>query len=31
MQLITYAPINHGYIVLGERVDNAFYDGKQLK
>ena len=31
MQLITYDPIHHGYIRLGERVGNAFSDGKQLK
>ena len=31
MQLITYDPIHHGYIVLGERVGNAFADGKTLK
>ena len=31
MQLITYDPVHHGYISLGERVGNAFCDGKQLK
>lgn len=31
MQLITYDPIHHGYIRLGERVGNAFADGKKLK
>ena len=31
MQLITYDPVHHGYITLGERVGNAFSDGKQLK
>ena len=31
MQLITYDPVHHGYIALGDRVGNAFYDGKQLK
>ena len=31
MQLITYDPVHHGYIALGERVGNAFSDGKQLK
>lgn len=31
MQLITYDPVHHGYISLGERVGNAFFDGKQLK
>ena len=30
MQLITYDPIHHGYIQLGERVGNAFADGKLL-
>lgn len=31
MQLITYEPVHHGYVVLGERVGNAFSDGKKLK
>lgn len=31
MKLITYDPVHHGYIVLGDRVGNAFFDGKQLK
>ena len=31
MQLITYDPVHHGYIALGQRVGNAFADGKQLK
>ena len=31
MELITYEPIHHGYVTLGERVGNAFSDGKQLK
>ena len=31
MQLITYDPIHHSYIALGERVGNAFADGKMLK
>ena len=31
MQLITYDPVHHGYIALGEKVGNAFSDGKQLK
>ena len=31
MQLITYDPVHHGYIALGDRVGNAFFDGKQLK
>lgn len=31
MQLITYEPIHHAYHILGERVGNAFSDGKQLK
>ena len=30
MKLITYDPIHHGYIALGNRVGNAFSDGKQL-
>lgn len=31
MRLITYEPIRHAYHVIGERVGNAFSDGKQLK
>ena len=31
MQFITYEPVHHGYVVLGERVGNAFADGKKLK
>lgn len=31
MQLITFDPVNHGYIVLGERIGNAFADGNKLK
>ena len=31
MGLITYDPIHHGYVALGERVGNAFADGKKLK
>ena len=31
MQHITYDPVHHGYISLGNRVGNAFSDGKQLK
>lgn len=31
MQLITYDPVHHGYIVLADRVGNAFSDGKALK
>ena len=31
MQLITYDPVHHGYIGLGERVGRAFADGKALK
>lgn len=31
MQIITYEPIHHGYHLLGERVGNAFADGKALK
>lgn len=31
MQLITFEPVHHGYHVIGERVGNAFSDGKQLK
>jgi len=31
MQLITYDPVHYGYISIGERVGNAFSDGKILK
>ena len=31
MQLIAYDPVHHGYLALGERVGNAFADGKALK
>ncbi len=31
MKLITYNPINHSYIALGNKAGSAFYDGKQLK
>ena len=31
MQLIAYEPVHHGYLVMGERVGNAFVDGKRLK
>ena len=31
MHFITYDPVHHGYIQLGERVGNAFSDGKKLK
>lgn len=31
MQLISYEPVHHGYLVMGERVGNAFADGKRLK
>ena len=28
---ITYDPMNHDYLVLGEKVGNAFQDGAALK
>ncbi len=28
---ISYDPAHHGYYVLGEKVGNAFKDGKELK
>ena len=28
---ITFDPMNHQYLVLGEKVGNAFQDGMQLK
>ena len=31
MNLITYEPVRHVYLVLGERVGNAFSDGKKFK
>ncbi len=31
MHLITFGPIHHGYMQLGQRVGNAFSDGKNLK
>ena len=31
MQVITYDPVHHGYILLGQTVGKAFADGKQLK
>ena len=31
LQPITYDPINHDYLVLGEKVGNAFQDGVALK
>jgi flavin reductase (DIM6/NTAB) family NADH-FMN oxidoreductase RutF len=30
MQLISYEPVHHGYHVIGERVGNAFSDGKTI-
>lgn len=31
MRLITFDPVHNGYIALGEKVGNAFSDGKALK
>ena len=31
MQLISYEPVHHSYLVMGKRVGNAFADGKKLK
>ena len=31
LQPITYDPVNHGYYTIGEKVGNAFADGKLLK
>ena len=31
MRLITFDPVHNGYIALGEKVGNAFSDGKKLK
>lgn len=31
MQLITFDPVHNSYIVMGNRVGNAFSDGKALK
>lgn len=30
MRLITFDPIHEGYIALGQRVGNAYHDGKAL-
>lgn len=30
LQAISYDPVNHKYLVIGEAVGNAFEDGKQL-
>ena len=31
MNLITYEPVSQSYFALGEKVCNAFSDGKKLK
>ena len=31
MELITYDSVHHGYISLGQRIGNAFSDGKKVK
>ena len=31
MNLISFDPIHNGYVTIGERVGNAFADGKKLK
>ena len=31
MNLITYEPVSHSYVALGEMVGNAFSEGKKLK
>lgn len=31
LQPITYDPMNHHYLVLGEKVGQAFHDGLTLK
>ena len=31
LEAITYDPVHHTYIKLGEKVGNAFSDGKKLK
>ena len=31
MNLNTYEPVSHSYVALGEKVGNAFADGKKLK
>ena len=31
MGLITYEPVSHSYVALGETVGKAFSDGKKLK
>lgn len=31
LQAITFDPVHNAYLVLGEKVGNAFSDGKKLK
>ena len=31
MQLIAYEPVSHSYVAIGNKVGNAFMDGKTLK
>ena len=31
MQLIAYEPVSHSYVAIGNKVGNAFVDGKTLK
>lgn len=31
MHLLTYDPVHHGYLEIGQRVGNAFKDGNALK
>ena len=31
LQPITYDPVNHNYIAIGDKAGNAFSDGKKLK
>ena len=30
MRIIAYDPFNHGYYVVGEKVGQAFFEGKKL-
>ena len=30
MNLISYEPVSHSYFAMGEKIGNAFSDGKKL-
>ena len=31
MRIIAYDPFNHGYYVVGEKVGQAFFEGRKIK